>query len=56
MLWTETGEEELYDRRADPYQLQNVAADPAYADVRTELAAKLERLEDCRGEACNVRP
>ena len=56
VLWTETGEEELYDRRADPYQLQNVAADPAYADVRTELAAKLERLEDCRGEACNVRP
>jgi arylsulfatase A-like enzyme len=56
VLWTETGEEELYDRRADPYQLQNVAAAPANASVKAELAAKLEKLDDCRGEACNVRP
>ena len=32
VVWTETGEEELYDRATDPYQLDNVAGDPAYAD------------------------
>ena len=31
VVYTETGEEELYDRRKDPAQLRNVAADPAYA-------------------------
>ena len=41
VVWTETGEEELYDRAADPYQLNNVAADPAYAAIKAELASKL---------------
>jgi N-acetylglucosamine-6-sulfatase len=56
VVWTETGEKELYDRKADPYQLQNVAGDPAYAAVESDLAAKLAELADCRGKACNVRP
>jgi N-acetylglucosamine-6-sulfatase len=56
VVWTETGELELYDRRTDPYQLTNVASDPAYAAIVTRLAAKLARLEDCAGESCNVRP
>jgi N-acetylglucosamine-6-sulfatase len=56
VVYTETGEEELYDRRGDPYQLENVAASPAYAAVRARLAAKLSRLEDCKGRACDVRP
>ncbi len=55
VVWTETGEKELYDRAVDPYQLDNVAGDPAYAAVEADLAAKLEQLADCRGAACNVK-
>lgn len=33
--------EELYDLRQDPDQVKNVAADPAYARTKTELAARL---------------
>ncbi len=36
--------EELYDLRKDPDQLVNVAADPAYTDARTKLAARLTEL------------
>jgi N-acetylglucosamine-6-sulfatase len=56
VVWTETGEKELYDRRTDPYELQNVAGDPAYAAVEAELAGKLARLATCAGKACNVKP
>jgi uncharacterized sulfatase len=35
--------EELYDLRKDPDQVKNVAADPAYAAIRTELASRLLR-------------
>lgn len=39
--------EELYDLRKDPDQVRNVAADPAYAQVKAELAAALMgRLTD----------
>lgn len=34
--------EELYDLRADPDQIKNIAADPAQAAVRRELAARLD--------------
>ena len=47
---------ELYDRNVDPYQLQNVAADPAYATVKADLAAKLAQLQNCKGKSCNVAP
>ncbi|MBM3852596.1 MAG: sulfatase [Verrucomicrobia bacterium] len=33
--------EELYDLRKDPDQVKNVAADPAYAQTREDLAARL---------------
>lgn len=33
---------ELYDRASDPAEMRNVADDPAYANVRTELLARLE--------------
>ena len=56
VVWTETGEKELYDRQKDPYQLQSVASDPAYAAVASRLAAKLTELDDCAGRACNVKP
>ncbi len=39
--------EELYDLRKDPDQVKNVAADPAYATTKTELATQLmKRLTD----------
>lgn len=34
--------EELYDLRTDPDQIKNVAADPAHAEVRRMLAARLD--------------
>lgn len=36
--------EELYDLRKDPYQLNNVAANPAYAKERARLSAQLMKL------------
>jgi len=35
-----TGEEELYDERADPYELANLASDPAYASVLADRRAR----------------
>jgi arylsulfatase A-like enzyme len=53
--------EELYDLKADPDQVRNVAADPKYADARRELAGRLTKVltdagdprlveKDCRFE------
>ena len=39
-----TGERELYDLSADPYELQNVAGQSAYATQRQRLADQLRRL------------
>lgn len=36
-------EEELYDLRRDPEQLNNVAGDPAYAETRRQLRARVEQ-------------
>jgi uncharacterized sulfatase len=36
--------EELYDLAKDPDQVTNVAGDPAYAEVRKALAARLLRI------------
>jgi hypothetical protein len=40
----ESGEVELYDLAVDPYQLENKAGDPAYADRRQRLAERLDEL------------
>ena len=40
VVYKETGEQELYDRRTDPAELRNVAADPAYAQIKARLAAR----------------
>jgi N-sulfoglucosamine sulfohydrolase len=44
--------EELFDLKKDPHQMDNVAADPAYAavvaDLRRRLLAELKRTEDPR--------
>jgi arylsulfatase A-like enzyme len=56
VVYRETGEQELYDRRGDPAQLRNVAAEPAYARIKAKLAAKLVQLDRCKGRSCNVKP
>jgi N-acetylglucosamine-6-sulfatase len=43
---------EMYDLANDPYELQNVADDPAYAAVRQSLKARLEQLKNCEGVGC----
>jgi arylsulfatase A-like enzyme len=37
--WTE-----VFDLKADPYELKNLAADPAYADLRKQLEAEYAKL------------
>jgi len=48
-----TGERELYDLHADPFQLRNLAttAPPA---LLSELAAWLAELRVCAGESCRL--
>jgi arylsulfatase A-like enzyme len=41
-----TGETELYNLNADPFELTNVSADPANAVLKTKLANKLHNLQD----------
>jgi N-acetylglucosamine-6-sulfatase len=56
VLWTETSEEELYDRRTDPFQLQNLAQDPAHAGVKAHLIGLMQRLQTCSGRSCRLKP
>jgi arylsulfatase A-like enzyme len=48
-----TGELELYDLDRDPYELQNVAGDPAYAGVVEVLSRRLDKLAVCKGSSCH---
>jgi arylsulfatase A-like enzyme len=56
VVYTEAGDEELYDRRKDPAQMRSVAADPAYAKVKARLKARLAKLDTCQGQSCRVQP
>jgi N-acetylglucosamine-6-sulfatase len=49
----ETGERELYDLRADPYQLENQAATVGPARLE-RMAARLAELRDCAGVDCQA--
>ena len=48
--------EELYDVEADPYELKNLAADPAHAATLAELREKLKAWRLQQGEDLNVVP
>jgi N-acetylglucosamine-6-sulfatase len=48
-----TGDEELYELREDPYQLENRADDPAFEATKRALARRLDRLRDCAGSDCD---
>ncbi len=47
----DTGEVELYDLEADPYELESIheTADPALVE---DLKARLEALKSCSKEGC----
>ena len=45
---------ELYDLATDPYQLQNISADPARAQEAARLQLWLGALRTCRGLGCAV--
>lgn len=40
---------ELFDRKADPFQLRNLDGDARYRNVQRELARRLSVLNGCRG-------
>jgi arylsulfatase A-like enzyme len=40
------GDKELYDLTADPFELQNLADDPAYQDVQARLARQMRDLKN----------
>lgn len=40
-LWNEKPVEELYDWQTDPQELDNLADDPAYAEIKSSLKSKL---------------
>lgn len=48
------GQEELYDMRIDPHQLENVTKNPRYDRVRTWLLAELSNYADCAGAGCRA--
>jgi hypothetical protein len=41
----DTGERELYDQRADPYEMDNRYGEPDVAAVQDELRAELQALK-----------
>ncbi len=42
---------ELYDLRADPFEWQNLADDPAHADIVAQLRGKLAAWMTAQGDA-----
>jgi N-acetylglucosamine-6-sulfatase len=51
-----TGEQELYDLRNDPFELQNAASNPAYGGVKASLQRLLSVMAQCAGRSCRFRP
>jgi len=47
-----SGETELYDLKRDRYQLDNLAGEPRFAEVRERLATRLAELQECAGRSC----
>jgi arylsulfatase A-like enzyme len=47
---TSVAQEELYELRNDPYQLPNLAAEPAHRDVLADMRRRLEQWQDETGD------
>ncbi len=52
----DAGATELYDLEADPFELQSQHANPAFAPLKAQLAARLAALRDCAGDSCRTKP
>lgn len=50
-FYNDVDEWELYDRKKDPLELSNVYADPAYAEVVTDLTTRLAELRVKYGDS-----
>jgi arylsulfatase A-like enzyme len=48
------GPQELFDLKRDPYELRNVAPDPAYVRPLGVLRRELQSRRDCSGEKCRI--
>jgi N-acetylglucosamine-6-sulfatase len=51
-----TGERELYDLRTDPFELQNQAGNPVFAQAQAALEKLLTSEARCAGKTCRARP
>jgi hypothetical protein len=51
-----SGEQELYDLRSDPFELQNQAGNPVYAQTQGALRRLLSSQANCAGKTCRGRP
>jgi hypothetical protein len=40
----QTGEEQLYDEQADPYELHNLVNDPAYTSQLQSMRTRMKQL------------
>jgi hypothetical protein len=50
------GEKELYNLQRDPHQLTSLHANPAFEQVRVQLASRLMVLRGCSGATCRQAP
>ena len=46
---------ELYDLKNDPYEMENLAAAPAWSTTKGRLLKQAQRLKKCKGKACVAR-
>ena len=46
------GDENLFDLKRDPWELQAVEGDPRYQAVLGTLRAELQQLVECKGKSC----
>jgi arylsulfatase A-like enzyme len=50
------GQKELYDLKADPFELENAHGQRRYRRVEHRLARTLQKLRNCSGRSCRSRP
>jgi N-acetylglucosamine-6-sulfatase len=50
------GEQELYDLRSDPFELQNQAGNPVYGPAQSALQRLLSSEAACAGRTCRAQP